>query len=449
MSKDKTKSPIALVGIDYLQYTTLSTFLHNIVSQKGDDDEGHFRIGDAWYFEKQEYGSRYFRKRYKVWYHGTPAATMLAEPVQGGMIPDHFFIFKIENHLLYARDLWEVVDGLNYITQSTVQNISRLDVFCDMPGGIDICQKWYEGDVEMKGRSEAKPFLTTKREMTSLTVGSRKSDKYCRVYNKEKEMGQQTDKPYIRNWWKDNGLEINHEGPPVCRIEVTLKSKIFKRTEKFAWQKLRDPKYLVKLFITNIESQLTFYLPTHSRTNKCPVVKYLPDDIVFANRLRKTERVESKIQWRKKVAMKGHIEEFVKQGRNLVHFNLAKELATLYELEDYFDTKIDEWLEMFSKRYAPDTEMLTCTQIEAIERRDLFTEMELNEGFRDKPPDRKSTYIIDADKLIGDSDPHGIYNYVSIDEVEHLISGAATDAFRRQVSKEMDEVPDFVHEIEV
>lgn len=183
-------------------------------------------------------------------------ATAQAAPLSN-VVRSDLVVVKIENHILYTSELWQVVNSIILDFGLTPIGITRLDICADfqtlacgrLPATLiaDI----FTGDVWKKGaRCEVFHGADMRRidrlyntkhdgmvayfnqfcnraggQLTGYRAGSRSSAVCEYLYNKTIELQQQTDKPYIRQLWRAVGFRADMD---VWRLEFSLKGKAFK-----------------------------------------------------------------------------------------------------------------------------------------------------------------------------------------------------------------------------
>lgn len=191
----------------------------DVITRSG-DFETHLR----------EYGTRVYKYVRGVSYRGTPFCVICYDPLskqsQGGIMRDDMCHLKIENYWLYTDVWYDIL--LSALRQFDINPIklSRLDIACDWQNGQcgiaaqDIMAglmsrkyvKVHQPNWRVNGTDAAK------LSWHSMAFGSKGSAVFTRFYNKTLEL-QATGKDYIRETWKDAGLNLERD---VYRVEFAL-----------------------------------------------------------------------------------------------------------------------------------------------------------------------------------------------------------------------------------
>ncbi len=163
---------------------------------------------------------------------------------------EHPSLFTIHNHILYATGLPVKITTVLKALQLQFYKYYNIEIAINGYDLLDIQNKLlnskaYHRKQLLKGIT---PTLN-ERTMTykSHTLGSRLSDKYIVIYDKQEEI-EKSGKTYIADFWRKNGLLINPD-KRINRIEIRLKRKAV-RDVTSDFNKLTDPKYLASLFRT-------------------------------------------------------------------------------------------------------------------------------------------------------------------------------------------------------
>ena len=111
--------------------------------------------------------------------------------------------------------------------------------------------------------------------LEGMQIGSKKSRKFCRLYNKSLEL-QKTNKAYIQQTWEN--LKIKGE---VWRLEYQMNSSYINSLEGFEFNDIFNKGFLMSLFEKCIDKHFVFHHKTRSKeVNKMPQAKLLNFDKV-------------------------------------------------------------------------------------------------------------------------------------------------------------------------
>jgi len=341
---DKSKSKRGIVGIDYLQFNIKTDYLRWYrTEQELKLDSPDFLL------IKQKHSGKVFNSRFIVYYQGYEIADLLTHPKEPAINPENLVSIRIHNYLLYDKTLWSTIDILAKAMHGTINNISRLDIFCDSTEKLGYCNLLESNLLKLKGNTTKRAIKNSKNQVLTQYLGSRSSDKYTKIYNKTLEL-KKSNKRYIENIWKDS--RVDFEQKDVHRIELTLKSQVFLKYPNFKFTDLKNKILLIKLFLAEVKSTINIYKPRKGvRVDKCKTIDILPQNITAAKALHNTKKTAPKITWRKKLHIKSCIEEYAKDKESKLNFNMALDLAIEYDLEDFLYEKLDKWLEYYEKLY--------------------------------------------------------------------------------------------------
>lgn len=189
--------------------------------------------------KKMDFGTRHFSLIEELWQDEKRVATVCSKPYSP-VLGKSMMLIKFDNWLLYGKDLATWIPWFLQLNELEFKNISRIDICADFntfPNGMNpsnfikkftsaTCLKM--GKVNLftaRGSQEG-----TKHHYTGLRFGSLLSEISYYLYDKTKEMKEQTHKPWIQNLWVKSGLNINI---PVYRLEFSIKSsgKVIVNTE--------------------------------------------------------------------------------------------------------------------------------------------------------------------------------------------------------------------------
>ena len=165
-------------------------------------------------------------------------------------------VLQLENESLYRKGIVEsqihkFLDEYNL----NLCGIKELHVALDGIGLIKRHNQFFNREDQRRKRNvKLSNFIDDKsKEITGVTLGSRKSDKFVAMYNKSKEI-EFSRKMYIREYWKNNGLDTTKE---IDRVELRLKRSELKGLE-LEFSKLADINYLASLFKAKTDGYLNF-----------------------------------------------------------------------------------------------------------------------------------------------------------------------------------------------
>lgn len=239
----------------------------------------------------EQRGTRQYKCLYTIFNDNEEVAYLQTCPYSR-ILDEHGCVIKFANRLLYSPNMWVEINKVLLSLSIEVLNISRLDIcsdfneFEDAYQCEDLIKDFLSQIIRKKGRATGQVgFRQTKKGMryNALTFGTRESDTRVYLYNKSLELREQVDKPYIRDTWRENGLDMSRD---VWRLEISLKSKAMemynkeaKRKIKFTKENLQDK--LHELYDTMVKALFTFVVPDNANISRCTVIKLLPLEYAF------------------------------------------------------------------------------------------------------------------------------------------------------------------------
>lgn len=200
-----------------------------------------------WGYKLEQYGTRQFAKLTRVTMPNPTNgrddfAEVQSAPYQGNAMNRRAVIVRFVNRVLYMPDFWDLANKFIHDNQFIVQSISRIDIcadfnrFAHMPV-LDLIEGFASKKYRHVGRGVGALYFNhgvagNPRQYgvryTGLSFGTHSSDARVYLYNKSFELMTQGDKPWIKDLWKANGLNI----AAVWRLEISLKSKAAKFMDK-------------------------------------------------------------------------------------------------------------------------------------------------------------------------------------------------------------------------
>lgn len=139
-------------------------------------------------------------------------------------------LIRVENWLFYDLKGWKTIRDFIYSATSKINHISRLDIALDgLNHTYDLMNDWMtdtnlDYGVKLIGKSTVRPYqvnrITKRPEGYKIGTG----DKIISIYNKTKDIPR-TSKHYIKEYWYQNGLDINKTN---YRFEMRLYSGYLK-----------------------------------------------------------------------------------------------------------------------------------------------------------------------------------------------------------------------------
>lgn len=181
--------------------------------------------------------ARFIRVHTKVGNDWRYCADILAVP-RSTMLNSNIVLVKIHNRFLYSQNYIKLLYDICDAFKLSIKGLTRLDLCYDcnnFRGGLKP-HKFIKEFVTAEFDSPryiykvgAKQFrvyggksVSSATKFSGIEFGSGKSSKRCYIYDKTRELEEVKDKPWIRQYWQENGL-ISDEKTHVYRAEISIK----------------------------------------------------------------------------------------------------------------------------------------------------------------------------------------------------------------------------------
>lgn len=229
------------------------------------------------FIKELEYGTRQFKKVYKVFLKDLEVGTLVAFPYLS-TLPSDYMQLKVTNELLYSDVLKQSLTALFAITNWIIEGVSRLDISLDFhtfKRGLEpstFISRFAANKYYTMSRSTFRLMgdKTEENRYSYLSIGARKSDIRTILYNKTKEMREVKSKPWIEDCWKEVGLDPTRE---IWRLEFSIKGEAKHFTVKETGELLSvdydsifDDKFISRLFSVMYSRYFRFIKAT-AKTN--------------------------------------------------------------------------------------------------------------------------------------------------------------------------------------
>lgn len=181
--------------------------------------------------------ARFIRVHIRVGNDWRYCADILAVP-RSSMLNSNIVLVKIHNRFLYCQNYINLLYDICATFKLSIKGLTRLDLCYD-------CNSFHGG---LKPHKFIKEFVTAEfdspryiykvgakqfrayggksvssaTKFSGIEFGSGKSSKRCYIYDKTRELEEVKDKPWIRQYWQQNGL-ISDSKTHVYRAEISIK----------------------------------------------------------------------------------------------------------------------------------------------------------------------------------------------------------------------------------
>jgi hypothetical protein len=322
-----------------------------------------YELSDQLHLQLTGKQTKHFHHLFEVYLYGEHLGQLQTHTKAPKFFAPNSMQFKMDNHLLYTEDwLGYYAELLNTMGWNH-NSLSRVDIGLDGQGA-----KAYKSEViktfstrsktKIVGKTRIKPSFVN-GHVEHVEIGSRKSDKYGRIYNKTEELGQ-SNKTYISNYWKNSNLKSEDE---TWRLEIEMKSKQFKKGNYDLWR-LNDANYLASILRTELKGWVSFYRET-TDTNKHRAMKKNTKELID------WESIGGRLLERSEAKKPSDIFKAKATIKNLLRFkevfglNNAEELIEHFDLHEWYDSKALYWFEDNAKEAVrrKETESLRLTSL--------------------------------------------------------------------------------------
>ena len=326
-----------------------------------------------WGYRQAQHGTKQFAELWHISHACEPFAELQALP-HSGILRGDSGIVKFDNRLLYTPNLWYFVDMFLSEHNISIIGLSRVDLCADFNefknyNCVQFVSDFLREKLRHKGRGigasyfdhyahKVGSYSMAKLNFTGLSFGSRQSGVRVYLYNKSFELLTVKNKPYIRDFWQNAGLDVTRD---VWRLEVSITSsaKVFKDKQtgkkiEIKDSDLRVSSELVKLFHTFEKKYFAFVYNRPGITNitREPVIPlfdgfpyYLRGCIREVSTSNRTEKILIKQLWQMADKYRGGD---IVQDEGATK-SLALDLVKSCDLMDWFKNKSRQWSREYKK----------------------------------------------------------------------------------------------------
>lgn len=219
--------------------------------------------------KKLDYSTRHFKIVEEIYYDKKLIGVNARSPHSKIIKPDTNLL-KFDNKFLYEDNfIWRAKNIIAFLNLE-LRNISRIDIAIDLHTFLNnlkpqnLITNFINNKYIHNGRGKYKVIGEQKhgQEYSYLRFGNPISDISVYLYDKKRELNEQTFKQYIFNKWKAIGLDVNKD---IWRLEISIKSNNLNvinletgETERMNFFKMNDDKYIEKIYYTAIQKYFQF-----------------------------------------------------------------------------------------------------------------------------------------------------------------------------------------------
>jgi hypothetical protein len=162
-------------------------------------------------------------------------------------------LVQLYNDQLYSKSTESLI--LNAMEGYSLYSLKNIDIAIDGPHLLNKylkLEKRFSGN-RLANIKRTRDFSERTLEVSGITLGSKKSDRYVTLYNKSAEI-KVSNKPYIKKYWELNGLtDLDN----IDRVELRLGSKELGKTN-VDLEQLFQQEYLWSLFLVKAYGMTSF-----------------------------------------------------------------------------------------------------------------------------------------------------------------------------------------------
>jgi len=369
--------PIAeIVNLDWLE---LSFECENLI----DGVEHQFYKDEHTLSLIKECENRCFLNVYSVYINGALIGELKTMPKQIHIMTEKYAIFKMVNSELYTKG-WAVrLKLMVKVLGLTFKKVHQFDIAADGVGFLKINDLLSNNQIYNCG-AENYDLKHRGRQIPTLYIGSRASDKFIRIYDKRKEL-LASNKKYIESFWLNNGLQTEIKE----RCELVLKGK---HSEKLFKNKnflevlavLVDQRKIAEVMANYINRMMDFKSKNeggknHSRKNKLfkidftKIVKFVkPLDVIIKAFSNGTYKAKMAVRFFHELGHKTGIKHFL---------NFCDEITENIYHSEWYERRKNLWVKDYERKKSRRIPWLQIFDLKAestnIKPADLFEKMKL------------------------------------------------------------------------
>lgn len=323
--------------------------------------------GNGFSYLRESFGTRSFSVFHRVRLANSEGGQDEFAEVQSvpysSILPAYAIIIRFVNRALYAPNFWELAERFLVQNNISCRGISRIDICADFNqfATIDpkaLIEAFAAKTLRHIGRGVGALYFDHKVvnkeygvNYTGLTFGTHSSDAHVYLYNKSFELLTQGDKPWIKERWKNVGLNVRE----VWRLEVSIKSgglKFRDRKSKtdihVGIAEIYDAEELDKIYHTFVKKLFAFIKnpPTQKNVTREPRIvlfegapAYDRGAICNLSPGNRAERILIKSLWQMSDKYRGYA---MIEARDTAR-ELAEHLAASTGLYTWLEEKQQEW----------------------------------------------------------------------------------------------------------
>lgn len=299
-------------------------------------------------------------------YNGPDLICTMAMHPPKGVLHVKLIQVKFANKLLYHPGLFDFIQMVESDLELKFVGFSRLDLahdFNTFAFGLDpeLFIKKVAGSKYIKKGIATLKFIAKNRSrlfFQYLKIGVEKSDLVGYLYNKTAELEEVKNKPYIREVWEKNSLNILE---PVWRLEFSIKGNSWNIIDTESGENyshttklLSNTDLLINIYTTCFDRLFTFYYNDGKKRKDRNRKLILFTEFKSAVLLEKwCETMDSdrsdRIMINKLLSIWDSLRE-AEKGKGMLFYNAAHKHARRTDLMNYFSKSESKYLDLTAKQ---------------------------------------------------------------------------------------------------
>ncbi len=306
-----------------------------------------------------EYGTKVFEKRAALTYQNEAFGSMVFKP-RSSVLDENLVQLQLENHLFYTstpdqlkmkvKSVLEIL-GLDY------SGINRLDIALDFSGEqhdiAELLKGVFNGDYLISGREkDVNVYTKTKKgkiDFTGIQIGKRSSSRFCRIYDKTREMQTGTLKPYISTLWESLGMTGS-----IWRYEYQLSNKYLSEQEHLSLEVLFSKNFIYNLLDKARSNHFEIKHNTgKSELNKEQTFEFIDFEVVakvvglVKGAIGKLKRTIKETFIGQQRMVKGLLRSYFSSNHDVRFLLPVRRILNDFDLWEWYDRKISQYLAEF------------------------------------------------------------------------------------------------------
>jgi hypothetical protein len=295
-------------------------------------------------FKRLRNGNQFYRDFYGIFHNGNRFGNMLSGVQPKYNMPLNDVQIEVANNKLYENDWLNSLRKIASDLGGTFHNFTRLDIAIDGGKFFETHERMKAKEIVLIGRAAVNDYYIRKkgspdRVINGYYIGSRKSSKSIKVYNKTNELTR-SNKRYIENYWKQNNIDTSRD---VQRMELTMRNDESKKYDDIDWNKLDQPSHLASIMKSNMSKFAEYRIPHGKNSARWPKVEMINWNQLCGETLPKNSTMPSNEVWSAKVTCKKLFEiHYISSDQQF--FDVAYEIAINCDIVDWFSKMQPYWI---------------------------------------------------------------------------------------------------------